>query len=458
MENRNITSHNSITYLSSDSSSAAASFDPEYEYEEFLNTLYSSALLQNSQAQNAPMDPWGNVKIPTIESLAKSEQQDPDGWLHVDQQKGTSYSSLIGIPISGTRTGENNTFLMQSHYMVLHCPKIYTLHHLGETNVPVGGFIVDIEGIEGINQSMPCANATSYPTRMLQNVGFASGESYNGAQDFIANCTMNRTSVESNILCSGKSCEVTRIRPSRYDRRPATYTPLAASSVATQFASDWSNSARTPNVSSSTEFFIQDPILKDITARHNTGYANLTAMATQPDLFAQRLSLLFNTYWQAGLVPVWQFDSMPDNLTEFNQAQWKVENWFEYADTFVNTTESVLTWSSDVYVCDRYWATILIFISLVLVCCTISGAFLEERTLSPIVFGYVSSMTRDNPYFNLPPGGCTLEGSKRSRLLKDLKVRIQDVAADNEEAGHIAFSAAERPNARTIVKDRLYEG
>lgn len=70
---------------------------------------------------------------------------------------------------------------------------------------------------------------------------------------------------------------------------------------------------------------------------------------------------------------------------------------------------------------------------------------------------YVSSLTRNNPYVNQPPGGCTLDGLDRTRLLKDLRVKMQDVAPDHE-VGHIALSDAKGSTPDGLASGRLYAG
>lgn len=75
----------------------------------------------------------------------------------------------------------------------------------------------------------------------------------------------------------------------------------------------------------------------------------------------------------------------------------------------------------------------------------------------PRILGYVSTMTRDNSYVDLPSGGCTLDGLERARLLKDMRVRLQDVAPE-DGVGHIALSSAETSEKGNLVSGRLYAG
>ncbi|MDI1485515.1 MAG: hypothetical protein OHK93_000653 [Ramalina farinacea] len=453
----NTTDFRNITYLSTDSISASNA-DPAAEYEFLLNSLYSAALFERYEEQSASMDIWGNVKIPAIEPLIASGQQDVEGWLSVDANNNTSYSSLVGIPVSGLDQNANSTFSIESYYLVLDCSAFHVLDQGPETRVPEGGFIVEIEGILPSNEdsSTLYAGADSYPTLKLPKVGFGSGSTIDGNKDLVANCTMSRSSVESNVICNGMSCSVVRVRKSRYDSRPLAYTSLATQSQADLFASKWMKSAGslTGGQSSPTEFFIQDPTLKHLMAPgHLQGNADLAGI--QPQEFSQVFSLLFNTYWQCWLMPYWQTGNLPSNITQFNEESFQGNF---AVPMVVNSTGANFTFSAEVYVCDKYWASTLIVVSSILVCCTLGGALLDYRTSSPKIFGYVSSLTRDNPYFDQPTGGSTLDGLKRSRILRDVKVRIQDVAGDEEEAVHIAFTTVGRPNRRGVPGIGLYQG
>ena len=67
-------------------------------------------------------------------------------------------------------------------------------------------------------------------------------------------------------------------------------------------------------------------------------------------------------------------------------------------------------------------------------------------------------MTYDNSFFKLPPSG-TLDGMKRTRLLKDMQCKIGEVW-DEDEAVYVAFAAEGLPHATCSIsnlrKDGLY--
>lgn len=58
------------------------------------------------------------------------------------------------------------------------------------------------------------------------------------------------------------------------------------------------------------------------------------------------------------------------------------------------------------------------------------AVWLRKRTLAPDIFGYVSSLTRENPMIDLPAGGSTLSGLDRARMMKGIKVKIADIGLE----------------------------
>ncbi len=78
---------------------------------------------------------------------------------------------------------------------------------------------------------------------------------------------------------------------------------------------------------------------------------------------------------------------------------------------------------------------------------------LKGRTLAPEMFGFVASMTYENPFMKIPAGGGTFDAMERARLLKDVEVQIGDVNGD-EDVGHIALAAG--VPLRKLERGRLY--
>lgn len=70
------------------------------------------------------------------------------------------------------------------------------------------------------------------------------------------------------------------------------------------------------------------------------------------------------------------------------------------------------------------WLAIDITTCIILFVAAIICHWLRVHTVAPDVFGYVSSMTRDNPHLKLPAGGSAMSDIDRAKALK--KVQGQD--------------------------------
>lgn len=111
------------------------------------------------------------------------------------------------------------------------------------------------------------------------------------------------------------------------------------------------------------------------------------------------------------------------------------------------------------------WLLVLFVASTALTLCALASLLFNLRRLGPDILETFSSFTRDNPYVvssassqqaaplffarsvdaghggGSRPAGSNLDGVKRARLLRDVKVILADVAAD-EPVGHIALTTA----------------
>jgi hypothetical protein len=79
--------------------------------------------------------------------------------------------------------------------------------------------------------------------------------------------------------------------------------------------------------------------------------------------------------------------------------------------------------------------------------------FKSKPTNVSQLFGFVASMSYENPYVRIPDGGSTLDAMERARLLKDVEVCIGDVHSE-KDVGHIALAAG--VPVRQLERGRLY--
>ena len=440
----------SIKYLDSDTTSILMGVDEFEALGFFTNALYLSAVLTPPTGQAARMDTWGNIKIPTVEQFEQAAKSDADGWFAVPSNN-VSYSSLVGLPIAGIPITGLSNFSVESHYMLTSSCTTSSgsmKSYLGGPISGMGGFAVNFtEGYNATYQLLPYQRP--YPIVSPMNVTFGAG-SANTPLAFIAQCILTRSSVQLNITCDGKSCGVAYIRRSKFDQRPPGYTPLSYSFVSSELPKFWpraANSIHHEGDSTPTEYFISDPTLRGLTS--SDGSVNLIGMPA--DVFSQRFSLVLNTYWQCSLVPWYQTGNFPSNESQLSDSLLSDDGAF-------NTTLVAVTTVTDVYICNKTWAVILLVASSMLLLFRVYSAIVKYKIRGPQVLGFVSTMTRDNPYINLPPGGCTLDGLERTRLLKNMEIKLRDVAP-HHEVGHIALSDAKVSfEFERLAFGRLYAG
>jgi len=92
----------------------------------------------------------------------------------------------------------------------------------------------------------------------------------------------------------------------------------------------------------------------------------------------------------------------------------------------------------------------------------ILGLGLKRMVKVPDILDDVSTMTRDNPYFDGPVGGEHPNGVKRARLLRGKCLRLIVVNDTSRGEGHVALASDEKDQAttsdRTVRSDRESAG
>src|SRR5436305_7538362 len=75
-----------------------------------IKTAYLSSLVTPIDVQDSPRDLWGNVKIPSLDSLTGRSSTEGE-WIDV-KQGNTKYSNLIGIPVDGLVAEAESAFVI----------------------------------------------------------------------------------------------------------------------------------------------------------------------------------------------------------------------------------------------------------------------------------------------------------------------------------------------------------
>lgn len=102
------------------------------------------------------------------------------------------------------------------------------------------------------------------------------------------------------------------------------------------------------------------------------------------------------------------------------------------------------------------WIIIDIVSSAILLFAAIFAFWLRKKTHAPDIFGYVSSLTRDNALLDVP-GGSALGGIDRTRMMKHVKVKLGEVpTATGVGKVTLTYVGNDERCARDLEKGKLY--
>jgi hypothetical protein len=422
--------------------------------------LYGAALLTPSSVKNSPMDTWGNIKIPMIEHIMNTTHSDAEGWYTV-QGNNTIYSSLIGIPMAKLPTETNTTFGMETSYLVLDCPVLER---------PESGFIAipginetTLQGANGWNGYVSqcwqiatpnsLANTTDIKLRGIRNATNASNVSprklYYASYDddnkmTYAECTINTSYVQIQSACIGSNCSVIRIRPSTQQHMPTGWTVLDLNDL-NQATLYWQYFFGAIDGNTYEPTIVQRYFVEPANP-FNTTSNNTLLYKLDKTSFATSLAQLLNTFWIAGIgisTVTSGVDGTPNPQT----------------GTQILTTIATVSTDWEILICNRVWLAFLFVATGAMFIAGVFGLVLEFTRRAPDLAMNISSLTRDNPYIHLPPGGSTLDSIERSRLVQNVRVRFGDVAVGHE-VGYIAIASCDNQQEvgklRGEKKGRLY--
>ena len=416
-----------------------------------LKGLYTASLIAPDNVQISHVDTWGNVRIPMIEPL-EAHPVDADGW-YACQHDNMAWASMLGIPIVGIlSTGENNAsvsitnFTVEASYFNLQCstPKskpradIYPL--LGIDTPPVNSNFAE-RGHSYTNLNIT-KDATGNVIPDIPGILQFVSQMPNKTEDNFAyiECTYGQSHVESDIGCVGNHCVVNRVRRSKLDFTANTTSPLSGNSGITfiKSLSEGSGAAEDDDASI-TEKYILNPMTAFGNKDGKNGFVDLTTVSQANVTF--RIGILLNTYWQSGFAPILQTSALNQTLEEAARVP-----------AVQRSTMGQNVVITEVFSASFPWLAVLFACCAILIAAAILNCVIDSRLLAPDILGYVSSITLSNPYIPLPKGGSTLDGVDRTKAIGHVKVRLQDVAND-EEVGRIALSSIE---GAPLKKGRRY--
>lgn len=494
-----------------------------------VEALYAAALLGSNEAKRGPEDSWGNVKIPFMDS-ATGTQHNLSDWTQVSSRMRLpeDYASLVGIPVIGRPIDRDAKFSLETTQLTVHCEPFVKLdvdnrtdyavienlvpgqiwQNMSEENSPwgdskvIGGktstfFIqTDLPLTQGGDDGDGRFNAFTgflntsmvdreFPRRKVTYASSFGLKPLGNTTLNLANCSLGQIHTETTVKCTKEGCAATQYRPSKIDLRDSQVTPfdhiLIAQLALTAFpkAFGWSRGSNPTEqfLFNTTAFQFVSPTTN---LGDNPGWVDLSLLS--PEVFAKRLALLLNTYYQLTLAPNAYLGNLPQNnfsafgldtspahdvdvylLPNTTTRNTTFENWYTpFQDKtytaglyFIGATaNSTVSKTHAIFVCNFAWLGLLLGASCAIFLTGAVSLVLKRKTLAPEMFGFVTSLTYENPHLDLPKGGSMLDAMERARLLKDLQVHVGDVRGE-EDVGHIAF--AEGPPTRRLERGRLYD-
>lgn len=400
--------------------------------------------MQSDNVLNSPVDQWNNVKIPRLDSLSPFTKAAPGNpWISVNQTTQKAWSSLTGLMILQLPVADTSNFTLESSYLDLSCTNST---RIGQD--PPSSFQQAFKsGLRFHNASWPFyLNGTRYknftssffmdtdPGSSLISIQSTSGNDYIstplnllygsnlGVNEFmdLFNCSVGTARVESDIICHGSSCTVSRMRRSEiYTKSPffmqfESLVPYENMLLYLPFAMGVPHPG---TVSPIDQYLLGSN--KPLAAGSQPIAADFSGVTGQ--VFSERLTTILNTVWQASLA----LGSIPLGAKANYSESFGSQTYFPSESRATTITKEV-----SVYAANNLFIFILLAVALILQVCAIAGLILKYTATAPDILGYISTMTMENPHINVPNGGNTLDGMERARYLQKVKVQLADVHWD----------------------------
>ncbi|KAL2692072.1 hypothetical protein Neosp_002475 [[Neocosmospora] mangrovei] len=451
----NSTTTSAIVIYFADPSSQFSSFPDLGSFKDkqrSITALYSSTLMSSQQQKGSTRDLWELPKIPQWHP-----ERTMDQWYDVEDVDFTRvdshYASLLGIKIQGldsSGAGQQYDFAVKSSYMNFNC--VYGGRRDVEDSI-AGPFSIEMKTPWGDTLSpeewKSWKNRDNLPPVQLTytSIGLETNE-YQESVEFypMANCTMQTITVETVMRCGPQplatSCFARRQRRVKGEHDPnRPPEPILSNALVLRGAmSFWPQAIGGKEADEALVSPTENYIMGDPHPFAGQPYRAWTKedLSILPDVFSRRFTTAFNTYWDSALNPSSHanvtFTSIPAfNILSSGEGRNNVQ-------PFMNSTSGTRTAVHRVYKANRLWVAILLATTTLLQLLALMGLVLQFFIHGPDVLGFASSLTRDNPYVPLAPGGSSLDGPDRARKLRDLRLQLADVRLESE-TGYIAVRA-----------------
>jgi hypothetical protein len=445
----------------------ASSTFPEMSYNEDtfnqVNAVVSTALMTADTLEWTPADTWNHPKIPRIAELEQAEEgnRTEREWYDLDPNANYSYASLTGVDVINlSREGATN-FTIPYEYMYVSCGlspqnNITTTENRGVVTTSPNGR-TQIQYLNNLNSALKLESGdqfvpnTTLPSTILGTRGFfiySRGTALKpeallyGSKEialtfFLFECGMKSIMVEANIICAAESCRVDRLRRLNTPRkqRYGRHLPYDVVNNGTTHkylirhlvAIGGNNSLNKPNP---VDTYIYGERPWGVDERGLDPVHNWTQYINDPQRsvdMSHRFTRFLNTFWDAS-----RWSRIVTRNDPFAEKSLNTTTGVPPASMGMNQTAAIVTRQIPVYRASKGWVACLVICSSVLLFLGVFSFVLSLRITVPDIFDSVSSLTRDNPYVNAPPGGSGLDGAERARLLRGMRVQLGDVDMEHD--------------------------
>ncbi|EDU40900.1 predicted protein [Pyrenophora tritici-repentis Pt-1C-BFP] len=377
-----------------------------------------------------------------------------DGWKLLPEEfldANVSYASLLGIPAVGERFLESYTIKARQWDFTCSSNRIVTRQ---QATLDTGYtwkimfYNTTLPECEGRPNCTFTGHCNGYPCPIRSESLTSKGVS-------MADCNLSLGYYEMEVHCNEWICAVRRMREldlfdehyslSDDDRLRKTF--VANQLVHLPVADTYSAGDSFMRGSTIMEKYINDP-----SNVIGVGPMHVELGKLPPDVFAERLTVMYNTFWQS----TYGTRTLGGNLSISVLQTGRLDAVESGSNVSFIRSEANFLDSNHMFQKVRWrWFTALIVCSVILLAAGYIGLVLKYITIAPDIIGYASSLTIMNPYLLTPTGGTTLNGLQRSALLRDLPVRIGDVCP-NDPVGAIAFAKNDVGIVAELDRKRRY--
>lgn len=458
-----------------------------------ITAPFAAAMMQDFETKSGPRDSWGSPKVPRLDMLNHSSA-DENGWIEVSQTTTVElFSSLFGLPLLGVPDQGTVEFEIESAYV-----------QLGKVSVEQD----PIRSGGGFDLEVTCPTCVKDYRRNHDRIALLMGPPWEQpnstqlAQESVTKASLVRFEqshfwtnlsaeltqvlVETHIVCEEGICRATKVRPSTRDHRPQNITAFdlwgtLALDILNQFNGQgtWSPTMLELFMNKTSTVPVYRANAYTLGAGYDWVYTNLARR--EPQILSSRATLLLNTamhllysyYGFAGDLPSveaadWGPPHIPADGLDAAAAAYNVtpEGSIYHASTYVTSivngsaafvaasTEASVTRNNNIYKVNYAYVTVLVISALTLAIIGTVGMVTGLRTRGPDVFDPLMGLTYNNDSLGLPSPGSTLDTDTRAKLLRDMRVRLGDVAG-GESVGMVGVGRTSE--VRPLTKGRLYE-